>query len=463
MKHNRIILAMALLLPIATWAQAQPAQPNPTSNMADKELVPLSDAVHTLIFDDCKAVIVPDSQSGYEDGKMNNGSGVQVSGSVMTFSRLDRTVQIHLNPGTVTRIEATGNSEVTLQGSFHFPGTLELVGDDAATIIAKNGFDTLYADCMVVSLADVSRLNAHSRLKMRNLDFAVKDYSRLKAFVIEPIGDSDGTRLNFSNTLYASIHIGHRIQNGEKLILDPEEEENFWSTADDALDLGGLSDLDADALSDVVRKIKLRSSKRYSWGANLDFAWGFHNWGKDRFNGLAGTDGDAAVRTSFNHILLTFNYPLLYSRHVALYAGLGLEWDKYKFHRGDIHFDQTAEPYHFVNGPIANSESRLLTRYVILPIEVKFNLGRHWKLALAAIPGLHWSGSHTGLRRDITSGDDETNVKDFSVNPYIAPYKLDARISVQYRSLGVYFQTSMLPAFKDSCDELFPVKFGIIL
>jgi hypothetical protein len=195
----------------------------------------------------------------------------------------------------------------------------------------------------------------------------------------------------------------------------------------------------------------------------VDFAWGFHNWGNDRFNGLAGTDGDAAVRTSFNHILLTFNYPLLYSRHVALYGGLGLEWDKYKFHRGDIHFDQTAEPYHFVNGAVANSESRLLTRYVILPIEVKFNLGRHWKLALAAIPGLHWSGSHTGLRRDITSGDDETNVKDFSVNPYIAPYKLDARISVQYRSLGVYFQTSMLPAFKGSCEELFPVKFGIIL
>ena len=462
MKHNRFILALALLLPIAAMAQPQTAQPAPTVEEPDSEQIALPDAVRTLVFNDCNALIVPDSRSSYETGKMPNGAEVNVSGSVMTFSRLDRTVHIRLNPGTVTRIEATGNSEVTLQGSFHFPGTLELVGDDAATIIAKNGFDTLYADCMVVSLADVSRLNAHSRLKMRNLDFTVKDYSRLKAFVIEPIGDSDGTRLNFSNTLYASIHIGHRIQNGERLILDPEEEENFWSTADDALDLGSFSDLDADALSDIVRKIKLRSSKRYSWGTNLDFAWGFHNWGKDRFNGLAGTDDDAAVRTSFNHILLTFNYPVLTSRRVALYAGLGMEWDKYKFHRGDIHFDQTTDPYHFVNGTVANSESRLLTRYVILPIAVKFDLGRHWKAELAAIPGLHWSGSHTGLRRDITSGDDETNIKDYTVNPYINPYKLDARIAVQYRSVGVYFQASMLPAFKGSCEELFPVKFGII-
>lgn len=454
MKHNRFILAMALLLPFAAMAQTAEEDSGRTA---------LPEAVKTLVFNDCKALIVPDSRSSYETGKMPNGAEVNVSGSVMTFSRLDRTVHIHLNPGTVTRIEAMGNSEVTLQGSFHFPGTLELVGDNAATINARNTFDTLYADRMVVSLADVSRLNAYSRLQVRTFDFSVKDYSRLKAFVLEQTGDSDGTQSSFTNTQYASFHIGHRLQSGERVFIDPEEVEDFWNTNDDAFDIDDLADLDADALSDLVRKIKLRSTKHYSWGANLDFAWGFHNWGTDRLNGLAGMDGDAAVRTSFNHILLTLNYPVVYSKHVALYAGLGLEWDKYKFHRGDIHFDLTAEPYHLTNGTVANSESRLLTRYVILPIEVKFNLGRRWKLGLAAIPGLHWSGSHTGLRRDITSGDDEVNIKDYSINPYIRPYKLDARISLQYRSLGLYFQASMLPAFKGSCDELFPVKFGIIL
>ena len=226
---------------------------------------------------------------------------------------------------------------------------------------------------------------------------------------------------------------------------------------------GRLLDLDdIDDMDELMEWVKQRRNRR-PWDANIDFAWGFHNWSKDRFDGLAGTDDDAAVRTSFNHIMLTFNYPVVSSKRVALYAGLGLEWDKYKFHRGDIHFDQTAEPYHLVNGTVANSESRLLTRYVILPIALKFDLGRHWKAEIAAIPSLHWSGSHTGLRRDITSGDDETNVKDFSINKYFNPYKIDARVSVQYRSVGVYFQASMLPAFKNSCDELFPVKFGIIL
>lgn len=232
---------------------------------------------------------------------------------------------------------------------------------------------------------------------------------------------------------------------------------------DDDFDFGYYDYSDPEDVAAAVKKLQKKIRRGRTWSPGIDFAWGFHNWSKERFNGFAGTDGDAAVRTSFNHILLTFNYPVLYSRRVALYAGLGLEWDKYKFHRGDIHFDQTAEPYHFINGTVDNSESRLLTRYVILPIEVKVDLGRHWKLALAVIPGIHWSGSHTGLRRDITSGDDETNIKDFSVNPYINPYKLDARISVQYHSIGLYFQASMLSAFKGSCDELFPVKFGIIL
>ncbi|MBR1550115.1 MAG: hypothetical protein IJ634_05695 [Bacteroidales bacterium] len=463
MKHNRFTLAMALLLPFATLAQAQPAQPAPSASVADKELVPLSAAVRTLVFDDCNAVIVPDSQTGYEDGKMNNGSGIQVSGSEMTFSGQSQPVRIHLMPGTVTRIVANGLSEVTLQGSFRIPGTMELVGNDASTITLRNSFDTFCADRMVVSLQDVARLNAHSRLQIGSYDFNIKDYSRLKAFIVEMTGTSNGEQSRFCNTNYASFHIGHKLYGGERAILDPEEQEEFWATDDDSFDIDDLSDLDGDAMADLVRKIKLSRSKRYSWGTNIDFAWGFHNWGSDRFNGLAGTDGDAAVRTSFNHILLTVNYPVVYSKHVALFAGLGMEWDKYKFHRGDIHFDLSAEPYHLVNGTVTNSESRLLTRYVILPIEVKFALGRHWKLGLAAIPGLHWSGSHTGLRRDITSGNDEVNIRDYSINPYINPYKLDARISVQYRSIGVYFQASMLPAFKSSCDDLFPVKFGIIL
>ena len=235
---------------------------------------------------------------------------------------------------------------------------------------------------------------------------------------------------------------------------------NLLEYGDDVLDLDKIEDLDD--VMDWLKKKQVKLSRR-TWNPNLDLSLGFHNWGSERFNGLAGTDDDAAVRTSFNHIALSFDYPVVYSKRVALYVGLGMEWDKYKFHRSDIHFDQSSEPYHLVNGSIANSESRMLTRYVVLPISVKFNCGHHWFVELAAIPGLHWSGSHTGLRRDISDSNSETNIRDYSVNKYINPYKLDARITLRYRSVGLYFQAAMLSAFKSSCEELFPVKFGLIL
>lgn len=488
MKHNRFLLALALLLAAAP-VRAQ--------------LTPLPKAVHTLVFEKCKAIIVPDTVTSYEDRVMDDGSNIRVSGGEMTFSKIDRHVVIHLAPGKVNRFVVSDKSEVHFAGTFHFPGNFELVASNAAKVTLGGIDDTVSAQNIILALNDGARVAAKSRLQPHFYDFNIQSNSRLKAFLVECVGtekelhesavhSSVGNSVVEIAYLITPDHIqsfykdgGSSVDSnrfaGKPVVFNREEIVKFFYEKEDEIknveekEIGNddesfdLDDYDFSNPEDVteffqnVKKKVNKINKGRTWGPNLDFAWGFHNWSKDRFNGFAGTDDDAAVRTSFNHILLTFNYPVLTSKRVALYAGLGLEWDKYKFHRGDIHFDETAEPYHLYNGTVANSESRLLTRYVILPIEVKFDLGRHWKLGIAAIPGIHWSGSHTGLRRDITSGDDETNIKDFSVNKYINPYKLDARIAVQYHSIGIYFQASMLSAFKGSCDELFPVKFGIIL
>lgn len=219
--------------------------------------------------------------------------------------------------------------------------------------------------------------------------------------------------------------------------------------------------LDAEEAPCLYKCIKQRVS-RDTWSTNLDFAWGFHNWGGTPFSGLGGMDGDAAVRTSFNHILLSLSYPVVISRRVALYAGLGLEWDKYKFHSGEVLFNSSLSPHRLTLGP-DDATSRLLTRYFIVPISLYFDLGSHWKIEIAALPGLHWSGSHTGLRRDYTEGDNERHVKDYSINRHLNPFKLDARLLVRYRAVGLYFQVATLPAFRNTCEELYPVKFGITL
>ena len=451
MKHNLFLLSSVLLLAVLP-ARAQ--------------LHPISDKVNALAFEDCKAFIVPDTVSGFEDFEMNAGSGIRYSGPELTFFRNETPIRIHLLPNTIERFRVTANAELTFQGSFQFPQRFELFADDASTVNFENTSDTLFAKEIFFDLQDAARVHAKNRIITDRYQFHAQDNSRLTAFIVQLTGEDDIQNSHSSTSDNAKINILHTVLPGQNIEINSDKDDQLFAEDEDDDDfefnINDLEDLDADEIANLARKIRLRLGRR-TWHTNLDFAMGFHNWSKDRFNGLAGTDNDAAVRTSFNHFMLTLNYPIIYSRRVALYGGLGLEWDKYKFHRGDIHFDLSAQPYHLYNGTVANSESRLLTRYIVVPITIKFDLGRHWKLELAAIPGLHWSGSHTGLRRDITSGDNETNIKDYTVNPYIAPYKLDARASVKYRVFGLYFQTSMLSAFKGSCEELFPVKFGIIL
>ncbi len=196
---------------------------------------------------------------------------------------------------------------------------------------------------------------------------------------------------------------------------------------------------------------------------DLNFAWGFHNWGTGMFNGFEGVEGAAAVRTSFNNIQLSVNYPLIGTRHFGFYIGLGLEWDKYKFEGKDITFNTATDPHTFVDGGDPTCTSWLNTRYVVLPLTFRFDLWHDWSLTLSALPGIHWSGSHTGLRREYTTDLEERTDYDQSVNKYINPYKLDLRATLSYENIGVYFQAPTMSTFRSTVQNLYPIKFGIIL
>lgn len=195
----------------------------------------------------------------------------------------------------------------------------------------------------------------------------------------------------------------------------------------------------------------------------LHFAWGFHNWGTSMFNGFEGVDGDAAVRTSFNNIQLSVDYPLVGTRHFGFYVGLGLEWDKYKFEGKDITFNTSTDPHTFLDGGDATCTSWLNTRYVVVPLTFRFDLWHDWSLTLSALPGIHWSGSHTGLRREYTTDLEERIDYDQSVNKYINPYKLDLRATLSYESIGLYFQVPTMSTLRSTVQDLYPIKFGLIL
>ena len=178
------------------------------------------------------------------------------------------------------------------------------------------------------------------------------------------------------------------------------------------------------------------------------------------FEGFGGVQGPAELTTSMNNVQLEFNHSIIQSSWLRFDAGLGLEWNKYRFTGSEVLWDATAAPNAFALGADLNCTSRLKTRYVTIPLSLSLGDRDGWHIELTALPGLGWTGKNTGLRRQYGNTNKE---KDYSVNRSLAPYKLDLRAAMMYNGFGIYFQVATLSTLRDGCQELFPVKFGIIL
>lgn len=196
---------------------------------------------------------------------------------------------------------------------------------------------------------------------------------------------------------------------------------------------------------------------------SMRFGWGWHNWGDEILSGFGGIQGPAELTTSMNNVQWEFSFSIVGNDWISLYAGLGLEWNKFRFANTEVLWDATATPSAFTLGTDPNCVTRLKTRYVDLPLTLKLGNRKGWHLELSALPGFCWTGDNTGLRRKHGSGRSATKEKDYSINRSMAPYKLDVRAAVMYRSFGIYCQMSTISALRDDCQELFPVKFGIML
>jgi len=98
-----------------------------------------------------------------------------------------------------------------------------------------------------------------------------------------------------------------------------------------------------------------------------------------------------------------------------------------------------------------------------VPLKFEFGNPKKWHFSLTALPGLSWTGNNTGLRRQTETGGVMQKQKDYSINRYFNPYTMDVRLAVQHHGIGLYVQMATLPLLKEGCQDLFPVKFGIIL
>ena len=392
-------------------------------------------------------------------------SGIaRVRNGRMTFSSDASDITIRLAPGRSITFLAEDYANIEFNGSFAFRDNLTIETEDYAQVtFAGDTTDTVRAANIVLRADDFSRITSNVIFKHYNYELASSDFSRIVLAGMDLMGSSEA---NNWGELHLSTHIndkgkvyrGRMTAGGIVLKTDYPEDDDITSRVEvDATDRA------VDLARDLSTNHKKSKTKISSGDFYTRFAWGWHNWGTTPLSGFGGIDGPVELNTSMNNVQLEFNGTLFETRWVGLSVGLGLEWNRYKFTNSEVLWDVTSMPHALALGTDPNCSSRLKTRYVTLPITVILGDRDDWHLELTALPGIGWTGSNTGLRRQYGSGSGTTTEKDYSINRSLAPYKFDVRAAVMYHAIGVYFQVSPISAFGDYCQELFPVKFGIIL
>ena len=392
-----------------------------------------------------------------------------VKNNRMTFSDGGADITLLLPPGRSISFTAEDYSSLAFVGSLGKRPKLTVYTKDYARALFSGSLaDSVWAVNITLQAEDYSQIHSEVRMMQYGFEVLPKDYAQviIDCFQekFEPGIDTRTQAVRVCKNCVVNWNYCYE-DTIENVGADTRYAQHVRDRKTQAMQR-------LDSIKDKYRNQRFpseydgKAEKRSIWRSRdvaLNFAWGFHNWGTGMFNGLEGVESDASIRTSFNNIHLSVNYPLVGTRHFGFYIGLGLEWDKYKFTGNDISFNTSTDPYTFVDGGNNAYTSWLNTRYVILPLTFRFDLWHDWSLTLAALPGIHWGGSHTGLRREYTTDLEERTDYDQSINKYINPYKLDLRATLSYENIGLYFQVPTISTLRSSSQELYPVKFGLFL
>lgn len=450
MKHTVLLALMATAaLPLAASAQYTQTVPDNIREVRLEDYAQLT------------------AKQGPETRLQVDGDQKQVGkmkGSTLVLDEGDLELTLFLAPGRHMNFNTQDFSKLNLSGDFALTDSLSLHAEDYSQInYAGNADDTLRARHMVLKSEDYSHITSTQPLQYGVGRYTAVDYSRInlaatdmrRELAPEGVGDE-----LYSNSDFGRINAGRHTVDGE---LKSERVEH---EGDEVLE---VMDKVTSGLGDLARHAQKRVNK-HPWKTEFDLAFGWHNWGDQLGAGFSGVDGAAAVNTNFHNIQLAVNIPVINVRGFAFKAGLGLDWDRYNFTTPEVFFDASATPMTFAAGATgaAVASTRLKTRSVVVPLKFEFGNPKKWHFSVTALPGLNWSGDNTGLRRrynmvDPAGSGTTRKEKDYAVNQYMNPYHLDVRVAVQYKGLGLYVQAATLPLLKDGCQELYPVKFGIIL
>lgn len=216
--------------------------------------------------------------------------------------------------------------------------------------------------------------------------------------------------------------------------------------------------IDESSANDTKLKVKYTRDDRL----NFDFHWGFQNWGSAPYSGFMGmSEPSYNVRTSFSSFQLSENYSLVMTRHFACGIGVGYESDVYKFN--EPYVDYVDGNFAVVDNTPTNGyySTNFVTRYVQLPIHFTYYAQPNhnkFHITMSVIPAIGYCSNHTGIKHELHR--DGRNAHDqHNINDALYPFKMDVRLDMKFRGIGVFVQMATLPVLMYG-KAIYPLKIG---
>lgn len=402
--------------------------------------------VHTVkVEDNVILKIYPGEKTQLEVG--NNMAVAQISNGVMSMGGTTSAV-LRLNPADrIINFTAEDDAQISFLSSFDF-GDRQLVvtAEDDARVEFGKGDGTLTAGYIILRAQDNARILSDLPLRVNAYKFSAVDDARIEVASIDekPVVDSTLDRTHEIN-----------IEDDGRVVIRNIGEAGVFSADQIPLPL----------------YFKGNKAKALSREPELNWNWGFNHWlGDHPFSGRIGEpDGAAEVSYYFMNVGLSFDYPIVNTPHFGLYAGLGIEGNRYHFREHRVvatptGFQAPSGTYPALaditsgNPDPNNWDSYFNTYTLTVPITFSFEPWNYDDLCirLTALPGINVYGA---LLQDYQSKTAEVEVRDREVGNQVNDFSFDARLAVYYGNLGLYAQMSFCKLFDFG---FYPVKFGLI-
>jgi len=222
--------------------------------------------------------------------------------------------------------------------------------------------------------------------------------------------------------------------------------------------------------SEPVKKEKANTLKDYrKKGIDSDFGFqlgyeisGWSNKISNIDNLFASPKGQYALRYS-NSWSFGFRYKFDLSYRWILSTGIGYESNIFRFDNNVMLTDISGEKrIDFETDPAINAKSKLVARYVTLPLFVKFRVANEFNVHVGAIAGVNFRTSSTGFKRNYDVPNGEVQERWGTKYDNFKPLKLDLQAGFGWDIMNFYVKYSLTPMFKDNKEiEVYPFSAGI--